>query len=125
MIEYITVEEVDALLGSSWSAADKKDEAVLIANVWMTNQQLPDTDPMPEEWKRAAAYVAREAAKGGIYGQAEYGLMSKSVQAGDVSSSKTFASNHKIVSAGESLALALLKPWLGGLGGGVFMLKRI
>lgn len=124
MIEYVSVAEVDALLGASWAEAGKKDEAVLIANVWMTNQQLPDIDPMPGEWKRAAAYVARDAAKGAIYGQTEYGLMSKSVSAGDVSSSKTFAHGHKIVSAGENLALALLKPWLGGLGG-VRMLKRI
>lgn len=124
MIEYVTVAEVDGLLGSTWADPAKKDEAVLIANVWMTNQSLPDLDPMPDEWKRAAAYVAREAAKGGIYGQTEYGLMSKSVQAGDVSSSKTFASNHKIVSAGESLALALLKPWLSPMGN-VRFLKRV
>jgi len=110
MIAYITVEDVDTLLGSDWAAADKKDEAVLIANVWMTNQQLPDLEPMPEEWTHAAAYVARDAAKGSIYGQAEYGLMSKSVQAGDVSSSKTFATNHKIVSAGETLALRCFSP---------------
>ena len=124
MKEYATVTDVDALLGSAWTDPAKKDEAVLISNVWMTNQGLPDKDPMPEEWKRAAAYVARDAAKGLIYGQKEYGLSSKSVTAGDVSSSKTFASNHKIVSAGESLALALLKPWLSGLGSVVF-LKRV
>lgn len=122
MIEYITVGEVDTLLGSDWADPTKKDEAVLIANVWMTNQPLPELDPMPDEWKRAAAYVAREAASGGIYGQSEYGLMSKSVTAGDVSSSKTFASNHKVVSAGETLALALLKPWLGAAG--VIWLQR-
>src|SRR5690606_30284043 len=98
----------------SWAAADKKDEAVLIANVWMTNKQLPALEPFPDEWKRAAAYVAREAAAGKIYGQSEYGLISKAVQADTVSVSKTFASGHKIVSAGENLALALLGPWLGG-----------
>jgi len=124
MIEYVTVAEVDTLLSASWTEAGKKDEAVLIANVWMTNQRLPDLEPMPEEWKRAAAYVARDAAKGAIYGRTEYGLMNKSVEAEGVSSSKTFAHGHKIVSAGENLALALLKPWLGGLGG-VRMLKRI
>lgn len=124
MKEYVTVEEVDALLGPSWTDVGNKDEAVLIANVWMTNQQLPDVDPMPDEWKRAAAYLARDAAKGLIYGQKEYGLMSKSVQAEGVSSSKTFASNHKVVSAGETLALALLKPWLDAMTG-VMFLKRV
>jgi len=122
MIEYVNVAEVDALLGGAWAAADKKDEAVLIANAWMTNQRLPKLEPMPDEWKRAAAYVAREAATGKIYGQSEYGLTSKSVTADTVSVSKTFASGHKITSAGENLALALLKPWLGS--GSIVWLKR-
>ena len=113
MIEYVSVAEVDALLGATWTEAGKKDEAVLIANVWMTNQRLPALDPAPSEWKRAAAYVAREAAAGKIYGQSEYGLTSKAVQADTVSVSKTFASGHKITSAGENLALAILAPWLG------------
>lgn len=114
MIEYITVADVDVILGPDWTegTGNRKDEAVLIANVWMTNQRLPDINPMPNEWKTAAAYVAKEASKGGIYKQTEYGLMSKSVQAGSVSSSKTFSNHHKIVSAGETFALALLKPWL-------------
>lgn len=124
MVEYVTVAQVDAQLGSGWAPTDKKDEAVLVANVWMTNQRLPDIDPIPEEWVRAAAYVAREAAKGGIYSQAEYGLTSKSVKADTVEVSKTFAAGHKIVSAGETLALALLEPWARGLGN-VRMLKRI
>lgn len=124
MVEYVTVERVDAQLGPEWAPADDKDEAVLIANIWMTNQRLPDIDPMPKEWVTAAAYVAREAAKGSIYGQSEYGLTSKSVKADTVEVSKTFAAGHKIVSAGETLALALLQPWLRGLGD-VRMLKRI
>lgn len=113
MIAYITVHDVDTLLGSGWAVPDKKDRAVLIANVWLTNKNLPDLDPIPDEWTQAGAEIAREAAAGRIYGQAETGLLSKSVSADTVSSSKTFASNHKIVSAGETLALALLEPWLG------------
>lgn len=113
MIAYISVADVDSLLGPDWAAADKKDRAVLIANVWLSNKSLPDIDPVPEEWIQAGAEVAREAAGGKIYGASESGVLSKSVAAGDVSSAKTFSSSHKITSAGESLALALLAPWLG------------
>lgn len=124
MKTYLTKADADSALGTDWAPADKKDEAVLIANVWMTNRQLPDLDPMPAEWTQAAAYVARDAAAGRIYGATETGVLSKSVQAGDVSSSKTFSASAKTYTAGESLALALIKPWLSGMGG-VMFLKRV
>ncbi len=123
MIKYITIEDVDAELGVDWTTADRKARAVLVANVWLTNKNLPELDPTPDEWKSAGAEIAKEAANGKIYGTSEKGLLSKSVKADTVSSTKTFSIDHKIVSAGESLALALLDPWLQS--GGVFMLKRI
>lgn len=109
---YVTVADVDSLLGADWTDADKKDRAALIANVWMTNRNLPDIDPMPEEWKQAASEVAREAAAGRIYGSRETGVASKSVKAGEVSSSKAYREGSQSYTAGESLALALLAPWL-------------
>lgn len=124
MTEYVTVADVDSQLGEAWAPADKKGEAVLIANVWMTNQRLPNLDPMPDAWPKAAGYVAREAAKGNIYGQTEKGLTGKSVKADTVEVSKTFADGHKIVSAGEALALAMLERWTRGMGN-VRLLKRI
>ncbi len=123
MTEYITVSDVNTRLGMAWAADDAKADAVMKANTWLTTKRLPELDPIPDEWVQAGSEIAREAAKGNIYGQSETGLMSKSVSADTVSSSKTFAANHKITSAGESFALALLRPWIGG--GGVFMLQRI
>ena len=122
-MQYITVADVDGILGPDWAGQGDPDRAVTIANVWLTNQGLPKRDPIPEEWKQAGAEIAREAAAGKIYGSVETGVLSKSVKADTVSSSKTFSSSHKITTAGESLALALLKPWLRS--GGVFFLKRI
>lgn len=113
MTDYITAAQVDALLGPDWAADDKKARAVLMANVWLTDKKLPDLDPIPDKWVQAGAEIAREAAAGKIYSQTETGLLSKSVSADTVSSSKTFSSSHKVVSAGETFALALLAPWLG------------
>lgn len=123
MKTYLTKADADSALGPDWAPADKKDEAVLIANVWMTNRQLPDLDPIPAEWTQAAAYVARDAAAGRIYGATETGVLSKTVKA-EVEVSKTFSASVKTYTAGESLALALIKPWLSGMGS-VMFLKRV
>lgn len=124
MKTYVEVADIDRILGVGWADEAAKPRAVMIANVWLTNQQLPGIDPIPGEWKQAGAEIAREAAAGRIYGSKETGVLSKSVSAGDVSSSKTFSATAKTYTAGESLAMALLKPWLGGLSG-VMLLKRI
>lgn len=123
MKTYVDVADIDRILGAGWADESAKPRAVMMANVWLTNQQLPDLDPIPDEWKLAGAEIAKDAAAGKIFGSKETGVLSKSVSAGDVSSSKTFSVTAKTYTAGESLALALLKPWIGGLSG-VMFLKR-
>lgn len=125
MISYITNQDVDSLLGPDWAPEEAKDRAVMVANVWLTNQRLPELDPIPNEWKQAGAEIAKEAAAGRMYGATETGVLSKSVSAGDgVGVSKTFSVSAKNYTAGESLALALLKPWLSPMGN-VRFLKRV
>lgn len=121
-MEYVTVPEVDELMGQSWAAEEKKARAVLLANAWMGERRLPCLVPLPLQWKQAGAEVAVEAAAGRLYRATEIGIASKSVKADTVESSKTFAANYQQLTAGERLALALLKPWIGR--GGVIFLKR-
>ncbi|TVP04742.1 hypothetical protein [Shewanella algae] len=133
MIEYITVADVDEKLGDGWADAGKKSRAVMIANVWLTNRNLPlkdadgksypDEVQYPDEWIQAGAEIAMEAANGNIYGTREEGVLSKTVKADTVSSSKTFSATYRQYSNGESLALALLAPWLPGVGGGMSQFK--
>lgn len=113
MTIYISVAQVDALLGSSWTTEDKKPRAVLMANTWLTNLGLPAFDPIPDDVIQAGAEVATEAAAGRIYGSKETGVTAKSVTADGVSSSKSFSESSRTVSAGESFALALLSHYLG------------
>lgn len=125
MKTYLTKADADGLLGPDWAPEEAKDRAVMVANVWLTNQRLPELDPIPNEWKQAGAEIAKEAAAGRMYGAAETGVLSKSVSAGDgVGVSKTFSVSAKNYTAGESLALALLKPWLSPMGN-VRFLKRV
>lgn len=71
MTVYITIQDVDELLGDTWAAADKKGKAVLQANTWMTALNLQDIDPehIPEEVKQAGAFIASVAAAGNLYQQ--------------------------------------------------------
>ncbi|AZD07564.1 hypothetical protein C4K26_2161 [Pseudomonas chlororaphis] len=116
MTTYISIEQVDALLGSTWAPSDKKPRAVLMANTWLTNLGLPEFDPVPDDVVQAGAEVAREAAAGNLYGAKETGVLSKSVDADGVSSSKTYAESSRTISAGESFALALLAHYLNSSG---------
>ncbi|HDS1770634.1 hypothetical protein NPS33_25330 [Pseudomonas putida] len=116
MTIYITVEQVDSLLGPTWAPDDQKARAVLMANTWLTNLGLPEFDPVPDDVIQAGAEIAREAAAGNIYGSKETGVLSKSVDADGVSSSKTYSESSRTISAGESFALALLAHYLNGSG---------
>lgn len=113
MTTYISVAQVDALLGANWTMEDKKPRAVLMANTWLTNLGLPVFDPVPDDVVQAGAEVAMEAAAGRIYGSKETGITEKSVSADGVSSSKSFSESSRTISAGESFALALLAHYLG------------
>ncbi len=116
MTIYITVEQVDNLLGPTWAPDDQKARAVLMANTWLANLGLPEFDPVPDDVIQAGAEIAREAAAGNIYGSKETGVLSKSVNADGVSSSKTYSESSRTISAGESFALALLAHYLNSSG---------
>lgn len=111
MTEYITIAQVDGLLGSDWAAEDKKARAVLMANTWLAERLTATFSEVPDAVVQAGAEIAQLAASGGLYGAQEREVVSTSVTAGPVQSSKTFKEGSKALSAAESFALALIKPW--------------
>jgi len=111
MTEYITIAQVDGLLGSDWAAEDKKARAVLMANTWLAERLTAAFSEVPDAVVQAGAEIAQLAASGGLYGAQEREVVSTSVTAGPVQSSKTFKEGSKALSAAESFALALIKPW--------------
>ncbi len=112
---YVTAETIAASLNDvDWSATGNEQQAVLLANAWLNEQRLPDYDVVPNEILAAGAYIAKEVVAGNMYqGRTEGAVVSKSVKAGSVSSSKTYASgvDGQAMSAGESMALALIAPY--------------
>ncbi|AMT89816.1 hypothetical protein [Pseudomonas koreensis] len=118
MATYITVADVDAILGASWAPDDKKARAVLQANAYLTSLNLVDVDmdAIPEEVKQAGAELSVVASEGKLYQQhTEGSLEAKTVKAGSVTTSKTFASIDTSKSTalpdGVQFALGLLAPW--------------
>ena len=118
MATYITVADVDAILGSDWTAEDKKARSVMQANAYLTSLNLVgvDMDAIPVEVKQAGAELAKVASEGKLYQQKTEGsLETKTVKAGSVTTSKTFASldSSKIIAqpGDVQFALALLAPW--------------
>ena len=120
MATYITVADVDALLGSAWAPEEKKALAVMQANAYLTSLSLVgiDMDAMPEEVKQAGAQLAQAAAAGTLYQQHTEGtLEAKTVKAGSVSTSRSYASLDRTSASAQpeaiQFALALLTPWRG------------
>jgi hypothetical protein len=118
MATYITVADVDAILGPDWEAPELKDEAVFEANAYLTALNLVgiDMDNIHDDVKQAGARLAKCASQGKLYQQQTEGsLEAKTVKAGSVSTSKTFGSIDKASTVAQpacvQLALALLAPW--------------
>lgn len=118
MATYITVADVDALQGAEWAPDEKKARAVLQANAYLTSLSLigVDMSAIPDEIKQAGAELAVVASQGKLYQQQTEGsLAAKTVKAGSVSTSKTFASIDTTKSTalpdGVQFALGLLAPW--------------
>ena len=118
MITYITVADVDEILGPDWTTQDKKASSVFMANVWLNSLGLKVCpDHIPNDVKTAGAYAAKAASEGGLYQQkTDSGVVtSSSVKADSVSSSKTYAematNSASLLDPNLQIALALLKPY--------------
>jgi len=118
MATYITVADVDRILGADWAPDEAKEETVFEANAYLTSLNLVgiDMDDIPDDVKQAGARLAKCASQGKLYvQQTEGALEAKTVKAGSVSTSKSFGSIDKTSTAAQAscvqLALALLSPW--------------
>ncbi|MCZ4676467.1 protein singed [Citrobacter sedlakii] len=118
MITYITVADVDQILGADWTDASKKEKSVLMANAWMNGLNLRVCDDaVYDDVKQAGAYASLAAANGGLYQQKTSSgvLTSESVDADGVSVSESYAematNSTSLLDSDLQLALAMLKPY--------------
>lgn len=116
MTDFITVADVDTLLGSGWAGAGDPVLSVMQANAWLTSKiKRPVPAEVPAEIKQAGAQVAKVASTGDLYKAADRETISETVSAGGgVSVSETYIQGSVALSSGESFALALIYPWAAG-----------
>lgn len=118
---FITVEEVDTLLGSDWTTSDKKASSVLQANTWLSAKKFcrgiePTID---DAIKLAAANLASLSSSGLLYVTKTDGTVTeKTVQADTVQVTKKYAEGQEVGKSSEMQFIDdLLKPFLcGGVG---------
>lgn len=114
-MDYVTNETVTTVLGADWAATGNGQQAVLLANAWLNEKRLIAFDVVPNAVLAAGAYIAKEVIAGNMYqGRKDGIVVSKSVKAGPVTSSKTYAEgvDGQAISAGEQMALALIAPYI-------------
>ena len=112
----LTIESVTASLqDANWASNGNANLSVMLSNSWLAEKRLPPFEVAPPNVLMAGALIAQSIAKGEMYqGRTEGVVVSKSVKAGDVSSSKTYASgtDGEPISQAEQQALLLLAAYL-------------
>ncbi len=113
-MDYITVADVDAILGAGWAGEGNPARAVMMANAWLTQRIMRDVgDPIPAPVKQAGAEIAKDAAAGRLFQASGREVTSTDVSAAPgTHAKKTFAAGSVALTAGESFALALIFPWM-------------
>lgn len=116
MTDFITVADVDALLGSGWAGTGDPVQSVMQANAWLTSKiKRPVPPETPSEIKQAGAQVAKVASTGDLYKATERETVSETVSAtSGTSVSETYVQGSVALSGEENFALALLSPWIKG-----------
>lgn len=118
---FVTIDDVDLILGSTWTTQDKKAMAVQDANDWLSSKKFcSGLDPIDDAIKRAAAYLAKMSSQDLLYVSREEGLISKetvSAQTGTSVSTEYVVGQELGKQADMQRVDNLLKPFLcGGVG---------
>ena len=113
MEAYITVDYVDSVLGDDWaSVAVPKPRAVMLANLWLSAQQLQSFDIVPDEVMMAGIELVQLAVAEKLYQTTGAGVVSKRVKADSVEVDTTYSQTDKGSSEGLKIALDLIAPFV-------------
>lgn len=117
---FATIDDIDMILGDDWATQDKKADALLDANMWLSSKKFcKGLEPIAQELKQAAAYLARMSANNLLYVTTNDGLVTeKTVKADTVQVTKKFATGQETGKQADMQRVEMLiKPFLcGGVG---------
>ena len=113
---FVTIEEVDTILGTTWAAQEKKSAAVQDANDWLNGMKLcKGLEPIADPIKRAGAYLSRLSSQDLLYATQTDGVVTEktvSAQQGTSVSKKYAVGQEKGKHADMQRVESLLKPYL-------------
>lgn len=113
---FVTIEDVDAILGATWAAQDKKALAIQDANDWLNGMKLcKGLGPIADSIKRAGAYLSRLSSQDLLYTTQTDGVVTEktvSAQQGTSVSKKYAVGQEKGKHADMQRVESLLKPYL-------------
>ena len=110
----ITADILTAINGQGWEGTKSPVLVLSLVNAWLAKNDVPYYDPIPEEVAQAAALIAQAIQDWTMFaGRTEAKVVSKSVKAGDVATSKTYATGVDVdpISAEEQQALMLISSY--------------
>ena len=117
---FVTIDDVDLILGDTWTDQSKKAMAVNQANVWLGAKRFcSGLDPIDDAINQAGAYLSQLSAQGKLYEtEADGVIKSKRVKADTVEVQKEYVSGQEKGKSSEMQFIDdLLKPFLcGGVG---------
>lgn len=108
-MSFISIDDANNFLGTSFAPESDKARLILLANTWMKNQIGFEPKTISDNLKLASCEIIKGILSGDLYsGQAEK-ILSKTVSAQTGTSvAKTFAENSRKISSFEQIALALI-----------------
>lgn len=113
---FVTIEDVDTILGDTWATQDKKALSVQDANDWLNGMKLcKGLDPIADPIKRAGAYLSRLSSQDLLYTTQTDGVVTEktvSAQQGTSVSKKYAVGQEKGKHADMQRVESLLKPYL-------------
>ena len=113
---FVTIEDVDTILGDTWATQDKKALSVQDANDWLNGMKLcRGLDPIADSIKRAGAYLSRLSSQDLLYATQTDGVVTEktvSAQQGTSVSKKYAVGQEKGKHADMQRVESLLKPYL-------------
>ncbi|UOO89124.1 hypothetical protein LVJ82_17035 [Vitreoscilla massiliensis] len=113
MEAYITVTYVDSVLGSDWaSVAVPKERAVMLANLWLSTQNLQSFVTVPDAVKMAGIELVQLAVDDQLYQDTSTGVVSKRVKADSVEVETEYSQTDKGSSQRLKIALDLIAPFV-------------
>lgn len=124
MIEYVTVSDVDTILGAGWDGGADRDAAVYQANAYLNEYRFKSWETQPEAVTHAGAVLAKESATGNLFSDSAAAVKRKKVKADTVETETEFQDGAVPKSGAMKFVDSLLAPWIAKRGA-VQILKRM